>query len=235
MTEVKICGVCRPEDAAEAGGAGAAYVGVILAPGRRRTRTLAEAEAIFGATSARRVGVFVDAGVDEVRDAAERLRLDVVQLHGDEDPATVEALSRSLGCEVWKAVRVRGSEDVVSAASAYGSAHAVLLDGWSEHGHGGVGARFDWSAVAPACAALRDGTRLVVAGGLNAGNVAAAVAALQPDVVDVSSGVEAMPGRKSTERVRAFLDAARSVADGGGAGDGGGVKQMQSRRGGAAP
>jgi phosphoribosylanthranilate isomerase len=208
---VKVCGVCAPADAALAAAAGAAYVGVILAPGRRRTRTLSQAADIFRASSVRRVGVFVDADPVEVLRAVERLRLDVVQLHGDEPVAAALWLAERMPAQVWKAVRVRAPEDVAAAAQAYaGVAHGLLLDGWSRAGHGGTGTAFDWAAVAAARPALPADTTLIVAGGLHADNVAAAVALLAPQVVDVSSGVEAAPGRKSPERLHAFIAAARA-------------------------
>lgn len=212
IPRVKICGVCDPADAHHAAAAGAAYVGVILAPGRTRSRTVAEAAAIFDAAApALRVGVFVDAPTLEVRRAVEQLGLDVVQLHGDESLATLAALKAAGAVEVWKAVRVRVAADVERAAAAYLAADGLLLDGWSERGHGGVGAAFDWAAVAPARRALPQHVRVIAAGGLTPANVATAIAQLAPDVVDVSSGVERQPCRKAPDRVEAFIAAAGGV------------------------
>jgi phosphoribosylanthranilate isomerase len=210
---VKICGVCRAEDAAVAAAAGASYVGVILVPGRPRSRTTAEAAEIFaGGYDVLRVGVFVDAPLQEIAAAAGRLRLDVVQLHGSEERGLVREVAARTGARVWKAVRVRDPGDVTAAAARYvGAVDALLLDGWSPRGEGGVGAAFDAAAVAPVRAKLPLELELVVAGGLTPDSVGDVVRLLDPAVVDVSSGVEEAVGRKSAARVRAFIAAAHAA------------------------
>jgi len=208
-TAVKICGLCAPDDAAAAAAAGADYVGVVLVPGRRRTRSVAEAAAIFeAAPGALRVGVFANAPLEEVLRMSAELSLDAVQLHGSE-PAVALVKLRSLGApRLWKAVTVQSPAATLLAFETYGAvADAVLLDG----GDGGRGVAFDWTGVAPLRARLPRGVSLVVAGGLTPENVSEAIARLAPDVVDVSSGVESAPGQKSAARVRAFIAAARSV------------------------
>jgi phosphoribosylanthranilate isomerase len=222
MTDVgvKICGVCRAEDARLAASAGAAWIGVILAPGRTRSQTVEQAGVIFDAAAAprdaaspRRVGVFVDAQTDVVADAVRVLGLDAVQLHGDESLELVRSIRGAVACEVWKAVRVRSAADVTRAARTYASVvDALLLDGWSADAHGGAGVTFDWDAVA---GTIVDGTghglRLIVAGGLTPDNVEDAIRLLHPAAVDVSSGVEAAPGRKSPGKIHAFIAAARGA------------------------
>lgn len=208
--DVKICGICDPGDARLAGEAGADWMGVILAPGRSRSQTVAQAGVIFGAASLRRTGVFVDAPAGVVAAAARDLELDAVQLHGAEPLELVRQIRDRVACEVWKAVRVREAADAAHSAKVYGSdVDALLLDGWSPDAHGGVGARFDWKAVAAAGA--RSDLRLIVAGGLTPENVVSAVSLLRPAMVDVSSGVESAPGRKSAEKVHAFVAAVRGV------------------------
>lgn len=214
MVEVKICGVCRPEDARSAADAGASYIGVILAPGRARSRSRAEAAAILDACAARRVGVFVDEAPEAVAEAARELALDVVQLHGVEGIDAIDRIRDSFTGEVWKAVRVRAAADVAHASAAYfARTDALLLDGWSARDHGGAGVRFDWDGIARSDA-VPAGVRIVLAGGLTPENVADAVRLLRPAVVDVSSGVESSPGSKSPDRIRAFVDAARGARDG---------------------
>lgn len=211
---VKICGLCRAADARAAAEAGAAWAGVILAPGRGRTQTVAQASVIFDAVagSMRRVGVFVDATAAEVLEAARLLELDAVQLHGDEALEVVARMRAEAGCEIWKAVRVRNPSDVGMAARTWrGRVDALLLDGWSPDAHGGVGARFDWAAAA--AAGVPADMRVVAAGGLTPENVAAAISLLRPAIVDVSSGVESAPGRKSPEKIQAFVAAVRGVRD----------------------
>ena len=209
---VKICGVCRPEDAREAVSAGATHVGVIRVPGSPRARSLDEAAAICAAAvGARRVGVYVDADTATILDEAALLGLDVIQLHGAEDPDRVSQL-RAGGLEVWKVVKPATPEELLEAARRYGAADLLLVEGRSDRGHGGVGARFDWEGVGAARDGLPPGTRLGVGGGLTPENVAEAIRRLRPALVDVSSGVEGVPGRKDPGRVRAFIEAARSAA-----------------------
>ncbi|MBI4409908.1 MAG: N-(5'-phosphoribosyl)anthranilate isomerase [Gemmatimonadetes bacterium] len=211
MPEVKICGVCRAEDAALAVAAGADYVGVVLSSGTPRARSLRQAVAIYAAASGlRRAGVFVNAAFEELCEAADRLRLDVLQLHGSEPPELVEAVRKAGPWSVWKAVRPRGRAEFLAALDMYhGAADAVLVDGFSARAPGGAGVRFRWELVARARSHVPAGLRFVIAGGLTPLNVGEAVRRLQPDVVDVSSGVEARVGEKSAELVHAFVAAAR--------------------------
>jgi phosphoribosylanthranilate isomerase len=213
---VKICGVCSAADAAMAAAAGADYLGVILAPGYGRTREIAAAADIFAGADVRRVGVFVDPQLDEVLRAVDRLELDVVQLHGRETPGF---MSRLLGTSVliWKRIPVRVPADLETAADFAGIVHGILLEGETARGTGGVGAAFDWAAAAVARGRVPHGLSVVLAGGLDPDNVGGAVAQLRPDVVDVSSGVEVTLGRKSADRVHAFIAAARGAAPAGGA------------------
>lgn len=212
----KICGLCRPEDARLASEAGANYLGVILAPGPRR-REPDEARAIWDGLSGHRVGVFVDPTEEEVVQLAQGLRLDVVQLHGCEEPEFCRRVRETIPASVWKAVRLRDEGVLDAALDRYSrSVDGVLLEGWSPKGIGGVGARLDWSRLDAARRRWPSGRHLILAGGLNPGNVAAAIRAVRPDVVDVSSGVEAELGVKDPEAVRAFLrEVQRAQSDGG--------------------
>lgn len=209
---VKICGVCRPEDAVLAAEAGADYIGVILAPGGKRSQTEAAAAEIYAAApGCRRVGVFVDPRIEDVAALATRLSLDVVQLHGSERPEGVETL-RGRGWEVWKAIRPRSAAQFLLGIERYAwAADALLLDGWSPSAPGGTGARFPWDEVAEVRDRLPSTLRLVVAGGLEPGNLADVIARLAPDVVDVSSGVESAIGVKDPILVREFVVAARAA------------------------
>lgn len=210
--EVKICGLTRRADAEAAVEAGAAYLGVVLAPGGRRTVTPRAAGVMLDALAATRVGVFVDAERDALLRAGERAGLRVLQLHGDEPPELAAAL-REAGYGVWKAVRVRGAADVAAAAERYaGTVDALLLDGYSPAAHGGTGTRFPWAEVGARLDALPPGTALVAAGGLDAGNVGEAARLLRPSAVDVSSGVETAPGIKDPAAIRDFAAAVRALA-----------------------
>ena len=208
---VKVCGLTRREDALAADEAGAAYLGAILAPGYRRSVTAGAAGVMFRSLQARRVGVFVDADEDLLLSAAVEAGLHVVQLHGDEPPEVADRVRRS-GYQAWKAVRVRGPDDVSAALGRYaGSVDALLLDGYDPSAAGGTGTRFDWLQIAALLRELPEGMRLVAAGGLRPENVAEAVRTLRPDAVDVSSGVESAPGIKDPAAVRDFIRAVRAL------------------------
>ncbi|HEX2209338.1 MAG TPA: phosphoribosylanthranilate isomerase [Longimicrobium sp.] len=207
MTEVKVCGLMRHGDAAVAAEAGARWLGVILAPGFRRSVTPDEARVIFHGLPARRVGVFVDADEVVLRAVAEAAGVDILQLHGDETPG-LAARMREGGWEVWKAVRARDADDFSAAVRRYaGSVDALLVDGYTPATHGGAGVCFPWAAVAERRGELPRGMRLIAAGGLRPDNVAEAVRVLRPHAVDVSSGVESRPGRKDPRAVREFVRA----------------------------
>ena len=212
MIGIKICGLCRAKDAADARDAGADYVGVILAPNTARSQTISAARRILDAAAgAERVGVFVNPDLPGLQEVVRALQLDVVQLHGDEPAVIAQAASRFV--QVWKAVRVRSPEDIAAAAANYSaSVQALLLDAYDPARAGGSGIVLDWLGLVSQRQLLPPSLPIVLAGGLTADNVAAAVRTLQPDVVDVSSGVEHTVGEKSAERVRAFVSAARATA-----------------------
>jgi phosphoribosylanthranilate isomerase len=219
VVQFKICGLTRSLDALAAERAGATYGGVILVPGSRRSMDLESAASTLEGTRFRRCGVFVDPTGEAVAEAAERLHLDVLQLHGDESPEFVDSIRRSSGREVWKAVRVRCGDDFLDAVERFASAaDALLLDGWSASARGGTGARFPWAEVARHRDRLGGSVRLIAAGGLNPDNVAEVIGLLRPDVVDVSSGVEGSPGAKDPSLIQRFAAAVRTAAADTGAG-----------------
>ncbi len=139
--------------------------------------------------------------------------VDVIQLHADPDVAAVTALRRHWSGDVWAVVRVTGAELPDGTAALFDVADAVVLDARVDGGAlGGTGVTLEWAALTAALAGIRGRVPLVLAGGLRPENVADAVAALAPDIVDVSSGVERAPGLKDHSRMAAFAAAARSLA-----------------------
>lgn len=213
MPDIKFCGMTRPADAQLASELGAAYIGVVFAGGPRRQDD-AGAAAIFGAVPATvgRVGVFGAESSEAIAARARALGLRAVQLHGDPRAADVRAIRAVWPGEIWAALRVSGTELPPYADELFGAADAVLLDARADGALGGTGVALAWNEIAEAVAALRGtGARLVLAGGLRSENVAVAVRALHPDVVDVSSGVESTVGIKDAGRMRAFRDAVRST------------------------
>ena len=203
---IKICGITTADDARLAVAAGADAIGFVFWPKSPRAVTPATARAIAAILPpfVMRVGVFVDAGANEMRRIADEVGLDMVQLHGSEPPEAVARAPR----RAVKAVRVGPGFRPEEALRYDGTAAALLLDTRvdGEEVPGGTGRRFDWSLVRP----VREGTAfLVLAGGLTPENVGEAIATVRPDAVDVSSGVESAPGRKDPAKLRAFVDAVR--------------------------
>jgi phosphoribosylanthranilate isomerase len=204
---VKICGITSPDDGLMAARAGADAVGLVFWPRSPRNVDLAAARAIARALPAfvLRVGVFVDPTAETIAQAVDAAGLDLLQLHGGEPPEAFDGLPR----RGVKAIRIGPGFDATHALRYEGRAAGLLLDTQSASAPGGTGETFDWSIAG----ALRPRVSyLVLAGGLTAANVAGAIAAVRPDAVDVSSGVESVPGRKDPEKVRAFIDAVRRAA-----------------------
>ena len=205
--KVKICGVCRPEDAAEVARLGADYMGVILAPGRQRSQSVSHAAAIFAqAGGVKRVGVFSNPTLEEVQSALAPLQLDVVQLHGEESPELVRTIAGH--CAVWKAIAVREPSQLLDEVAAFAElVDAVVLD----HGAGGSGQSFDWTEAASLRENFPPALRIVAAGGLTPFNVAAAIQTLRPAIVDVSTGVESELCVKSAQLMSDFISNAQQA------------------------
>lgn len=201
-TRIKICGLTRAEDAAAAVAAGADALGVVLAPSKRQV-TLEQAAAVLAAAPplVARIGVFVDAPADFVREAVARLGLVAVQFHGDETPESCAHAP----VPVIKALRVGPGFGPESADRYRHSVAALLLDTYVPGGErGGTGVAFDWYDVA---GRLPGWAPVLLAGGLEPGNVGGAVRALRPFAVDVSSGVESAPGLKDHGLIDSFCAA----------------------------
>ena len=207
---VKICGITTPEDALVAQELGADYLGMILSQGFSRSILPDEAVDIGFVAETSLVAVLVDESLDEAQRIAELSGASVIQLHGEENVEYVEELRRRGMWTIWKAVRVRDPEDVTRAVEALGtSVDGLLLDGWHPDRPGGSGVSFSWEGVRVMRDQIPSALKVIVAGGLTPGNVADAVRALRPDVVDVVSGVELNIRRKDPERIGAFVRNAR--------------------------
>jgi len=207
---VKICGITTPEDALVAQELGADYLGMILSQGFSRSILPDEAVDIGLVAETSLVAVLVDESLDEAQRIAELSGASVIQLHGEENVEYVEELRRRGMWTIWKAVRVRDPEDVTRAVEAVGaSVDGLLLDGWHSDRPGGSGVSFSWECVRVLRDRIPHDLKVIAAGGLTPGNVADAVQALRPDIVDVSSGVELHVRRKDPELLRAFVRNAR--------------------------
>jgi phosphoribosylanthranilate isomerase len=216
MFRIKICGVTSVADAICVARAGADALGLNFCPTSPRQIDLSLAEEIVAELPAEiaRVGVFVNSPAPEVERIARQLRLDYVQLHGDESP---EYLSQIAGVPIIRAFRGMSDFEEVAAylAACRSLGHmpaAILVDAYQPGQYGGTGQSPDWSAVDRARPAWAD-LPLVLAGGLQPANVAAAIQRVRPTAVDTASGVESSPGRKSADRVAEFVAAARDAFD----------------------
>jgi len=209
VTRVKVCGITSVEDALAAAAAGADALGFVFAESPRRVTPEAAATIVralppFVTT----VGVLVD---QDPRPILEVCPLDVIQFHGQETP---EAMAAVAGVRRVKAFRVRSAADLERLARYHEVADALLLDAYAEHALGGTGQTFPWTLAREAAdrglVAATDGRGagappLILAGGLTPENVAGAVVQVSPYAVDVSTGVEAAPGKKDPGKMVRFI------------------------------
>jgi len=204
--EVKVCGLTQPADSRAAAELGARYVGVIFAGGPRRLDAARARDVLDAAGAAvQRVGVFGGSEPSEIARTIREARLDIAQLHDDPSVDDVRAVRDASGAEIWAVVRVKGALSVSELHALWAAADALVLDSKLSGMLGGTGSPFDW--IAARAATADHAAPLVVAGGLTAANVARAIEALSPNIVDVSSGVESSPGIKDRSRISDFMDA----------------------------
>jgi phosphoribosylanthranilate isomerase len=210
--EIKFCGMTRGEDIAFAASLGAQYIGVILAGGPRH-QNLDRAQALYAATPplVRRVAVVADQTPIEIAGLVNMGRLQVVQLHADPSVERIESVRGATSAEVWAVIRVSGSELPANLIDVARAANGIVLDARVPGGLGGSGVTLPWSDIARRIHPARKHGRLILAGGLRPDNLPEAIGTLDPDVVDVSSGVETAPGIKDHQKMRAFRDAAFGI------------------------
>ena len=200
---IKFCGITRGDDALVAASLGVDALGFVFTRRSARFIEPAAASAIRRALPpfVSTVALFMDDEPAWVHEVMASFRPDLLQFHGSESPATCAAFGRAY----LKAVAMASEPDVASYAARYPGACGFLLDGHASGGQGGRGERFDWSRVPALDRAL------IVAGGLDAAIVGAAIVQARPYAVDVSSGIESAPGIKDGTRMREFVDAVRAA------------------------
>jgi phosphoribosylanthranilate isomerase len=204
---VKICGITRPEDLAEAVAAGADAVGFLVGvPSSPRNLTLKRAEKLLS-----QVPIFVDSvvvtaphSVEDLVEICERLKPTTIQIHGKEQLETSEICGRIKDTRLIKTIYVKPSSLNKTTIEDSKNFDAILLDSFTRGQYGGTGKVHDWAlsrqireAVAP--------TPVILAGGLNPENIKEAILTVQPYAVDVASGVELRPGIKDPKKIRAFI------------------------------
>ncbi|MFM2407851.1 MAG: N-(5-phosphoribosyl)anthranilate isomerase [Pseudomonadota bacterium] len=198
MTRVKICGITRVQDALAVAQGGADAIGLVFYKPSPRCVSIALAAELartlppFVTT----VGLFVDADAAFVREVLAAVPLDVLQFHGDESPEYCVQFNKPY----LKAIRVQAGVDLLQCAADFSSAQGLLLDAYVAGIPGGTGAVFDWSLI-PKNLPLP----VILSGGLDVNNIAAAIQQTRPYAVDVSSGVEVSKGIKDATKIAAFI------------------------------
>jgi phosphoribosylanthranilate isomerase len=195
---LKICGITTQEDADAAMAGGATAIGFNFYPKSPRYIAPERAAAIRTLPGIRRVGVFVNDSRQVIERIVRTAALDVAQLHGDEGEAEFPS-----AVAVWKAARVSAGFDWTQFRAI--PAEALVLDGPAGELYGGAGKAFDWRLAAGAS------WRIILAGGLDAANVATAIAQARPWGVDACSRIETVPGKKDHKKMNEFLQAAKAA------------------------
>lgn len=205
LAKIKFCGIMQTRDAACAAQSGAAYLGVVFAGGPRAVTEDGARQVVAAAAGVPVLGVFADQSPYEILRIAEVCSLSGAQLHGSYSRADAARL-RAQGLEVWRVVRLARLADLDTLDISEIGYDAVLVEPRAPHARGGTGCSLDLSV---ACEVRRrlEGRRMVLAGGLRPDNVGKALEQVRPDIVDVSSGVERMPGVKDPHLVTRFAEA----------------------------
>ena len=201
-TRVKICGITQIEDALCAVHTGADAIGLVFYAPSPRCVSVAQAQKIFAAMPpfVSVVGLFVNASTAEIQSILSQVHLDIVQFHGDETPAQCAQIN----LPYYKAIRVKPETNLLQYAIEFNAAKALLLDAYSEQAYGGTGHTFDWNLIPNKLP-----KPIILAGGLDAKNVADAIQQVRPYAVDVSGGVELTKGIKSADKIAAFMQAVK--------------------------
>lgn len=224
--KVKMCGISKIETIPAVIEANPDYMGLVFAPSKRQVtvdqaKTLVEElhkqyanrynrdaeqysnQTLIHQESIKTVGVFVNETVESLLKIAKEVKLDVIQLHGDEDESFIQTLKEQSNVEVWKAVQVRSAADAEAWIDS--SADMLLFDAYHKDERGGMGEVFDWSC-------LDEFERpFMLAGGIDSTNVARAIRTVRPYGIDISSGIET-EGVKDDEKIKAFTNIVRTIA-----------------------
>ncbi|MBE9012256.1 phosphoribosylanthranilate isomerase [Pseudanabaenaceae cyanobacterium LEGE 13415] len=203
--QVKICGITKLDQAIAIEQSGASAIGFICVPGTPRYIDAANIRSINNQLSIDRVGVFLDASIDAIRETVAIANLNVVQLHGKESPEFCQQV-RALNVKLIKALRIRSKTDLELSIDYQSLVDVLLLDAYHPTQAGGTGLSIDWTMLKE----FRPSCDWWLAGGLNPNNVTDALNLVAPDGIDLSSGLENAPGDKNLERVAELFRKLRS-------------------------
>ncbi len=200
MVRVKFCGITNYEDSMNAAELGADAVGFIFAPSPRRISPERAREIINKLPPfVKSVGVFADEDPESIGKIVDICGLDMVQLHGDESPE----ICRKFMPRTIKSFRLKDESSLLGISSYTKTVRAVLLDAYTKGIKGGTGKTFDWSL---ALKAKEAGLPVILSGGLSPSNIQDAIKTVDPSFIDVSSGVEAGPGKKDPLLMKEFME-----------------------------
>mgnify|MGYP001605090582 CR=1 FL=1 len=212
---VKICGLSTMASVDCAIAAGAEYIGLNFYPPSPRYVDPAAAGALAGKARGKSkiVALVVDADDGLLAEIIDKVDPDIIQVHGSETPERIAEITRTTGKPVIKALKVRAQDDIARAAAYTDTAIMILYDAKAPDDlenalPGGNGIAFDWTLLT---GNANGATEFMLSGGLDADNVAEAVAVTHAPIVDVSSGVETAPGEKNLDLIRKFIEAAKSA------------------------
>lgn len=201
---IKFCGIRRKEDVEFCNILLPEYMGMILSPGFKRTISAELAAELIGQkkSAVKAVGVFVNQTPQWILNIARETLIDVIQLHGDETAETVREIKMLTGLPVWKAVRVQNEQDIRAAEKL--GADRLILEGFATGKIGGEGVKADWKLLS----AAKPQQTFFLAGGVTPENVREGIAAVKPDGVDISGGIET-DGVKDFEKMRKIVNIVR--------------------------
>ena len=206
MVRVKICGITNSQDVSMAVELGVDALGFIFAPSPRRVTPGQARDFIRGIPPfVKTVGVFVDEDLTTIRDIMKFCGLDLIQLHGNEPPE----VCRQLMPQVVKAFRLKAASSLLPIKRYHGQVRALLLDTYQQGVKGGTGKTFDWNLVANNVREFD--MPVILSGGLTPSNVQAAISVVKPYAIDVNSGVEDQPGKKSLTLMKELLKVVRRI------------------------
>lgn len=197
--KLKFCGIRRPEDAEFVNETKPDYIGFIFASSKRYVspEDAGKLAAVID-PDIKKAGVFVNESIEGIINTAKISGIDIIQLHGDESAEFISELRKLTDCEIWKAVRVRSSEDILNAEKL--GADRLLLDSFSKEAYGGTGKVADWDVIKN----TKINTPFFVAGGLKEDNILTAVSELDPYGLDISGGIET-DGCKDIGKMRKII------------------------------